>query len=132
MDIKELFLSLSDDEKQDFLDFATDWLEKWTGPMKDPDGDDDYAAPAYDERLGQAAHIMTNEKRDDMFNTATRDAIEDNAYDVGDVDTITKHYINIIKNPEGRVTDPNKLDGSLNVELDDEEKAALIDIVAGL
>ena len=132
MDIKELFLSLSNDEKQDFLDFATDWLEKWTGPMKDPDGDDDYVAPAYDERLGQAARIMTNEKRDDMFNTVTRDAIEDNAYDVGDVDTITKHYIDMIKTPERSVTNSNELDNSLNVELDDEEKEALLDIISGL
>ena len=130
MDIKELFLSLSNDEKQDFLDFATDWLEKWTGPMKDPDGDDDYAARAdIAKDLADTAKEVVEDARVDR---SYQLLANDNFSPTPEGTAVYHSYFGSAQNPERRVTDPNKLDGSLHVELDDEEKAALMDIVAGL
>lgn len=130
MDIKELFLSLSNDEKQDFLDFATGWLEEWVGPMKDPDGDDDYVARAdIAKDLTDTAKEVTEAARVDR----SYQLLADNDFSPTPEGTAGYlNYFGLAQNPERRVTDPNHIPGSLHVDLDDEEKAALIDIIAGL
>lgn len=129
MDIKELFLSLSNDEKQDFLDFATGWLEEWTGPMKDPDGDDSYAAAGIAKDLADTAKEVVKDARVDRSYQLLAD---DDFSPTPEGTAVYNSYFGSAQNPERSITDSNKLYDSLHVELDDEEKAALQDIINGL
>lgn len=127
MDIKELFLSLSNDEKQDFLDFATGWLEQWTGPMKDPDGDDDYAARAdiAKDLVDTAKEVVEDARVDRSYQL-----LEDDNFSPTPEGTAVYHnYFGSAQNPERSITDPNHISGSLHIDLDDEEKEALWDII---
>lgn len=127
MDIKELFLSLSNDEKQDFLDFATGWLEEWTGPMKDPDGDDSYTARAdIAKDLTDTAKDLTEDAR---FDRSSQLLDDDNFSPIPEGTAVYHNYFGTYQNPERSVTDPNYIPGSLHVDLDDEERAALQDII---
>lgn len=127
MDIKELFLSLSNDEKQDFLDFATGWLEEWTGPMKDPDGDDNYAARAdiAKDLVNTAKEVVEDARMDRAHKLIAADNFSPTPEEI----TIYRNYFGSDQNPERSATNPNELYDSLHVELDDEEKAALQDII---
>lgn len=127
MDIKELFLSLSNNEKQDFLDFATSWLEEWTGPMKDPDGDDNYVARAdiAKDLVDTAKEVVEDARVDRSYQF-----LADDDFSPTPEGTAVYHsYFGSAQNPERSITDSNKLYGSLHAELDDEEKAALQDII---